>query len=185
MKRPLIAALMLLALACHFPGFPGSEFQPQATATPTFGEGFPEDPTPQPVEPSPTPPTTATPDNEGADLVPTPTVTPTNTPTLTPSPEAIEPGPPLTFQDPAWELLMWSRIPDTNDWQGTIRLYVNGGTPPYRSQLEDQPIVQDLDVPARWRLCSAMPATVRVWSADEQMAQTTIWVPGVGCPENN
>ncbi len=31
--------------------------------------------------------------------------------------------------------------------------------------------------------CAAMPATIRVWSADGQFLQTTIWVPGVGCSD--
>jgi hypothetical protein len=85
------------------------------------------------------------------------------------------------FQDPAWELTTWQRVPNSNDWQGTLRIRVNGGTAPYRAQLENQAIVNGLDVPARWRICAAMPATIRVWSADGQSAQTTIWVPEVGC----
>ena len=197
-KRPLLlralgVALMLATLACNFPGLP--EAWPlgtaKGTATPELpgtqenqpGPGEGTETTPQPLDtpmspdasPTVTPQISVTPS-------PTPTATPTPTPTATPEP--VRPGPPLVFQDPAWELITWQRVPNSNDWQGTIRVRINGGTPPYRAQLENQSIVNGLDVPARWRICAAMPATIRVWSADGQSAQTTIWVPEVGCANN-
>jgi hypothetical protein len=78
----------------------------------------------------------------------------------------------------------WHPVPDSGEWEGTLRLNVQGGTPPYRAQLEDHEIVQGLDVPARWRRCKAMPATVRVWSADGQMAEAKIWVWEIGCEDD-
>ena len=109
----------------------------------------------------------------------TTTLTPTPTLTLTPTSESVKPGPPLTFLDPPWELLTWRE--DAGDWVGTIRARIAGGTPPYQTQLENQEIVSGLEVPARWRLCKPMPATLRVWSADNQFAQKTIWVYEIGC----
>ncbi len=117
----------------------------------------------------------------------TATVTPTGTPTktkqifatATPAP----PGPPLGFSDPPWSFVEWHQVPGTGDYDGTITLNVVGGTPPYRSQLEDQPIVDGVNVPIHWRLCQPMPATVRVWSADGQEVETKIWVWKVGCKE--
>ncbi|MGC9350115.1 MAG: hypothetical protein ACP5JG_18390 [Anaerolineae bacterium] len=41
-----------------------------------------------------------------------------------------------------------------------------------------------LEVQARWRLCKAMPATIRVWSADGQEAETAIWVWELGCEDD-
>ena len=78
----------------------------------------------------------------------------------------------------------WHRIPETDDWEGTLRIHVTGGTAPYRSQLENQEIVDGLEVQARWRLCKAMPATIRVWSADEQVVDTGIWVWELGCSDD-
>lgn len=88
----------------------------------------------------------------------------------------------MSFLDPAWELVEWHKLAGTDDWEGTIRAHITGGTAPYRTQLENGDIVQGLDVPARWRLCSAMPATIRVLSADGQDIHKGIWVYEVGCP---
>jgi hypothetical protein len=93
----------------------------------------------------------------------------------------VEPGPPLAFEDPAWELVEWHPLAETGEWEGTLRLHVTGGRAPYQSQLEVGDIVSGLEVPARWRLCRAMPATVRVWSADGQTAHTQIYVWEIGC----
>lgn len=189
MRKWLIVLLMVVTLACNFPGFPefGSETpetDPIAeTATPETGDEAPAEnrATPAPLE-SPTPEGfTATP-TPSPTLTPSPTPTPTLTPTTTS--QAVQPGPPLAFQEPAWEIAEWQQIPETSDWEGTIRLRITGGTAPYRAQLENQPVVDGLLVPARWRICSAMPATVRVWSADGQRVETKIWVPGVGCVDN-
>lgn len=184
--KGLGALLVLLTLACNFPGFPEG-WHPlrstEATATPEIPgtEATPQpgenpEATPEPLETPGSPRTSPSP-------TPSPTVTATPTPTPTETPEEISPGPPMAFLDPAWELVTWQQIPDTGDWQGTLRVRVTGGTAPYRAQLENQTIVSGLDVPARWRMCAAMPATIRVWSADGQFLQTTIWVPGVGCSD--
>jgi hypothetical protein len=45
-------------------------------------------------------------------------------------------------------------------------------------------MVQGLELPARWRRCKAMPATVRVWSADGQSAEAKIWVWEIGCEDD-
>lgn len=183
MRRWIVVLLLLLTLACNFPGFadtlppPESSATPSAVAQPGATQTLESQATPAPFE---------TPMEPGAQ--PSPTQSPTATATMTPtpgatsSPDAVQPGPPLTFQNPAYELVEWHEIPGTNDWEGTIRIRIDGGRPPYRSQLEDGEIVEGLDVPARWRLCADMPATIRVWSADGQYAQTPIWVSGVGCP---
>jgi hypothetical protein len=117
----------------------------------------------------------------------TTTLTPTATATLTDTSDIIAttapPGPPLSFNDPAWEFIEWHHIPDTNDYEGTIRYHILGGTPSYRSQLEDGDIVEGLEVTFRWQLCKPMPATAHVWSADGQTASTRIWVWEVGCEE--
>ncbi len=126
---------------------------------------------------------------------PTPTLTPTATETPTVTPTATKgatetstptntpkPGPPLSFEDPSWELGEWHKIADTGEWEGTIRALITGGTPPYRSQLENGDIVNGLDMPVRWRLCKPMPATIRVISADGQDIHTAIWVWELGCP---
>jgi hypothetical protein len=194
MRKWMALLLVLLALACNFPGLPDN--WPSAAATSTTTPEIPQSDgeevdDPQKGEPELPPPPLETPTEQGELPTPTitpsvtstPTMTPTPTPTATATPEAVKPGPPLTFQDPSWELVAWERVPGTNDWQGTIRIHVNGGTPDYRAQLEDHPIVDGLDVPARWRLCSAMPATIRVWSADGQQAHTSIWVQEVGCSD--
>lgn len=185
--KGLGALLLLLTLACNFPGFPEG-WHPLRSTEATATQEIPgTETTPQPGEsPEATPEPLETP---GSPLLPSPTPsptateTPTPTPTPTETPETVSPGPPLAFLDPAWELVTWQQVPNANDWEGTLRIRVTGGTPPYRAQLENQTIVSGLDVPARWRLCAAMPATVRVWSADGQFKQTTIWVPEVGCAD--
>lgn len=180
--------LLLLSLACNFPGFPGAATltipatEALTEATPS-GEG-PENPVDD-VLATPAPLETATP--EGFSASPTPTrtstVTPTPSPTATPTPEAVEPGPPLAFAAPAWTFRAWQQIEGTSDWEGEIEIHVTGGRPPYRAQLEDRAIVDGLIVTARWQLCRAMPATIRVWSADGQAISQSIWVSGVGCDD--
>jgi len=187
MRRWLIVLCSLtLALACNFPGFPGLNpaLPPTETVTPEDLPGETEDAADpqdddQSIKSTPHPLETPTP--KGAAGTATPTMTPTPTTTATPTPQPIVPGPPLSFEDPAWELVEWHQIPETNDWEGTIRIHVTGGTAPYRSQLENQEIIGGLEVQARWRLCTAMPATIRVWSADEQYVHTGIWVWELGC----
>ena len=195
MRRWLIVLCSLtLVLACNFPGFPGVNpaLPPTETATPEDLRGETEDATdPQDdgpgIKSTPAPLETPTPETSAGTATPTmtptltATATATATPTTTPTPQPIVPGPPLSFGDPAWELVEWHQIPETNDWEGTLRIRVTGGTAPYRSQLENQEIVGGLEVQARWRLCTAMPATIRVWSADEQVVDTGIWVWELGC----
>ena len=134
---------------------PSPEDEPTATHTPTS-------------TPSLTPTIAPT-----ATKKPTATSTPTNTPKV---------GPPMTFQEPAWELVEWHQIEGTGEWEGTIRARITGGTPPYRTRLETNEIVTGLDMPVRWRLCKPMPATIRVFSADGQEIHTAIWVYELGCP---
>ncbi len=180
----LIALLLMITLACNFPGLPARPFDPGPTDTPAAvpadedeEESDPEEPSvDQDVDPTETPTATATPTATS-----TATPTPTATPTLTPTAKAIQPGPPLTFNDPAWELVEWHPIPDSGEWEGILRLNISGGTPPYRAQIENRPIVNGLEVTTKWRLCKAMPATVRVWSADGQQAETAIYVWELGC----
>ena len=149
-----------------------------------------------------TPQATST-DAQSPDDNPTATHTATNTPTLTPTATetpTVKPtitvkatatstptntpkvGPPLVFEDPAWELVEWHSIGSTGEWEGVLRAQISGGTPPYRSQLENQDIVNGLDIPVRWRLCKPMPATIRVMSADGQEIHKAVWVYEVGCP---
>lgn len=184
MQRSIIMVLLvLLTLACNFPGFPDTLPPPASSATPDAE--VPADTTPaSEAQTTPAPFETLTEPSEQPSPTPSLTATATITATsdVTPTPGTVQPGPPLAFQEPAWELVEWHQIPGTSDWEGTIRIHITGGRPPYRSQLEDQEIVDGLDVHARWRLCADMPATLRVWSADGQYAQTTIWVPAVGCP---
>jgi len=178
--------LVATSLACYFPGF-GDTSTP--TATSESGDQTEESETATPSE-------TATLDPEESATVdaaetPTPTLTPTVTltptataaltPTVTATAAPVRPGPPLTFLDPPWEFVEWHEDPGTNEWVGTLRARVSGGTPPYRAQLEDQAIVAGLEVPARWRMCKPMPATIRVWSADGQAVHKAIWVYEVGC----
>ena len=175
----LIALLLLITLACNFPGLPARPFDP----APSSDEGE----APDEGEPGdggtlePTATGTATPTPQATQ---TETPTPTVTPTLTPTVKAIEPGPPLVFGDPAWELVEWHPVPGTGEWEGTLRLNISGGSPPYRAQIEDNPLINGLEVTTRWRLCKAMPATVRVWSADGQQAETGIYVWELGCEED-
>ena len=201
MRRWLIVLCSLtLVLACNFPGFPGLNPSLPPTETVILEDlpGETEDTADsqdndQDIKSTPHPLETPTPEGSAGTatltMTPTPTATvtatatPTATATATATPQPIVPGPPLSFKDPAWQLVEWHQIPETNDWEGTIRIHVTGGTAPYRSQLENQEIVGGLEVQARWRLCSAMPATIRVWSADEQVAHTGIWVWELGCSD--
>ncbi|MBN1248047.1 MAG: hypothetical protein JXC32_10345 [Anaerolineae bacterium] len=187
----LILLLLILSLACNFPGFPGAA--PPGTlptATPEDAPAEGGDISPGETQPTPAPLETATPeggtDGGSASFTPTPTPTATQTPTPTPTttPKAVPPGPPLSFEEPAWTLGPWHQVEGTSDWEGTLDIHVQGGTPPYRSQLEDHEIVEGLTVTARWRLCKAMPATVRVWSADGQSIERQIWVWELGCDDD-
>lgn len=126
--------------------------------------------------PTVTPTPTAT---EKPATAPTATKKPTATSTVTPKPQ---PGPPMSFLEPAWELVEWHKLGDTGEWEGTLRARITGGTPPYRSRFENNDFVTGLDMPVRWRLCKPMPATIRVVSADGQDIHTGIWVFEVGCP---
>ena len=110
---------------------------------------------------------------------PTATKKPTATSTATPKPQ---PGPPMSFLDPAWELVEWHKLGDTGEWEGTLRARITGGSPPYRSRFENNDFVNGLDMPVRWRLCKPMPATIRVQSGDGQDIHIGIWVYEVGCP---
>jgi hypothetical protein len=185
-RRWLIALLLIITLACNFPGLPSRPFDPGPTETPSSPSSDEEDVSDpdtsnddEDTEPTATETATPTP-RATATETPTPSVTPTLTPTV----RVIEPGPPLVFNDPSWELVEWQPVPGTGEWEGTLRLNVSGGTPPYRAQIEDKPIVSGLEVTTRWRLCKAMPATVRVWSADDQQAETQIYVWELGCEED-
>ena len=176
-KSLLMIALgvwLLIVLACNFPGIA----EPAPTQTPIIYVTV--------LVATPTPPEAAPPATDPAvESTPTETVTATATITATASrPTAtVPPGPPLSFDDPPWEFVEWHHIPDTSDYEGTIRYHVIGGTPPYQSQLEDGPIVDGLEITFRWRLCEPMPATARVWSADGQAASTRIWIWQVGCED--
>lgn len=177
----VVVGLLLGSLACNFPGAPSFS---SGVATPT-----PEvyvtvlvvtataDATPVSTEIA----ATAT-----LSVTVTPTATATLTPTATPSgptptPTLAPPGPALVFLDPGWELKEWHEASGTGEWEGVIKVNVDGGVPPYRVQLENQEIVAGLELPARWRLCKVMPATVRVWSADGQEASSAIWIGELGC----
>jgi len=185
-----VMGLLLFASACSLPNF-----APAATQTPSvYVTVLVATPTPDAAvtiakvtptlsTPAPTAMLTAT-ATLSVTLTPTTTVTltptaipagPTGTPTLAPM------GDPLAFGDPAWELVVWHAIEDTNDWEGTIRLHIVGGVAPYRFQIEDNPISDTNEVVIRWRICKPMPATARVWSADGQIASTAIWVWELGC----
>jgi hypothetical protein len=225
MRKTLIILLILLTLACNFPGFPDilsgkkvTEPSPEVlpkteetdikvdepeqddnenpdvdtgspTSTPTLTPTATETPKPTSTdsalsEPDPTatdtPTPTATPTATAKPVVkPTATTRPTDTSTPTNTPKV---GPPMTFADPAWELVEWHKLGDTGEWEGTIRARITGGTSPYRSRFENQDIVNGLDMPVRWRLCKPMPATIRVISADGQDIHIGIWVYEVGCP---
>lgn len=181
-----VGVWLLIVLACNFPGIaePASTQTPIVyvtvlVATPTPSESAPTA-TNAAIEPTPTDVLTAT-------ATITTTLTPTATATLTATvsrPTAtVPPGPPLSFDDPPWEFVEWHPISETSDYEGIIRYHVIGGTPPYRSQLEDGSIFEELEVTFRWRLCEPMPATARVWSADGQTASTGIWIWPVGCEE--
>lgn len=179
-KWLLIGCAVVLVLACNFPGFPGAEPTPgdlegEVNASPTASFSV-DEPTPE------APTATATPPAEQE--LPTPTETPEETDMPTPSPTAtqVPPGPPLGFRDPAWELVDWKEIPGTGEWEGTLRALVTGGRAPYRAQIDDHDIVAGLRIPVEWRLCQPWPATLRVWSADGQSAETGIWIWEVGCP---
>ena len=221
-RKWLIVLLLMVTLACNFPGLPTRPFDTPPTETPNVvtpdeetdletqepetvepetdepdpdesetEEADPEDTkteepdTPKEVDPTATDTSTPEPPTATPTATPKPaakpTLTSTPTPTPTPTAKAVEPGAPLTFNDPAWELVEWHRIPDSGEWEGTLRLSISGGTPPYRSQIENRPIVNGLEVTTKWRLCKAMPATVRVWSADGQQAETGIYVWELGC----
>lgn len=187
----IILGSLTLALACNFPGFPelNPDLAPTETSPTTDLPGEIED-TSEPqdndqgTKPTPRPLETPTPAGLPDTPAPTTTQTPTATPDASPTPEPVVPGPPLSFKDPAWELVEWHQIPETDDWEGIISIHVTGGTAPYSSQLENQEIVEGLEVQARWRICKAMPATIRVWSADEQYVDTGIWVWELGCNDD-
>ena len=180
-----IGIWLLIVLACNFPGFSG----PAPTQTPiVYVTVLVATPTPSEAAPTSTSAIEAIPtDALTATATITTTLTPTATATLTDTPiiatATVPPGPPLSFDDPSWEFVEWHPVPDTSDYEGTIRYHVIGGTPPYRSQLEDGPIFEELEVTFRWRLCEPMPATARVWSADGQTASTGVWIWPVGCEE--
>jgi hypothetical protein len=183
----IIVALSALALACNFPGWatPVSEASPTTESQTTESAATPIlAPTETDVLVKPTAlPATAT-----LTVTMTPTATATLTPTATPAgptatPTLAPPGPPLSFDDPAWELVEWHEVADANEWEGIIRAHVVGGVPPYRFQIEDKPVSDSADLVVRWRLCKAMPATIRVWSADGQQAGTVIWVWELGCKD--
>ena len=211
MRKSLVIILILLTLSCNFPGFPDSfnfkkVAEPNPEMPPDTGDTSPEVDEPQQDDsgenpddidagsPTSTPTATATntpspKDDPTATHTPTPTLTPTatkkaaptstHTPTPTYTPKI---GPPMTFEDPAWELVGWHKLGDTGEWEGTIRARITGGTPPYRSRFEVNDFVDGLDMPVRWRLCKPLPATIRVISADGQDIHTAIWVTEVGCP---
>ncbi len=195
MRKRLFWAItfILLILACNMPGIAG----PGVGSTPTpivYVTVLVVTPTPDDspaVTSQPSAELTATRNPMlTATTTPSVTLTPTTTLTITPKPSSKGPtatptlaplGPPLGFGDPAWELVNWHEIADTNDWEGVIRIHAVGGVPPYRYQIEDKPISDSLDVFMRWRLCKPMPGTLRVWSADGQVAHTSIWVWELGC----
>ncbi len=164
---PMVLLLLVLSLACNAPGF-----GPEPVSTPLPAEvatAIPETEPPPEIAPTETP------------LPRTRIVPPERTPPAKATHTAVPTGAPLTFGEPAWELVEWHEVPDTGDWEGTIKVNVVGGTPPYRYQLEDHPIREEPELTARWRLCKAMPATIRVWSADGQHVSTPIWVWELGC----
>lgn len=196
MRKSLIwvATFVLLVLACNMPGIgSGTGLTPTPivyvtvlVATPTLDDG------------------SATTDRPSAELTATLTprfnatttlsftLTPTTTLTVTPKPTfkgatttpTLAPlGPPLGFENPAWELVEWHEIAGVNEWEGVIRIHAVGGVPPYRYQIEDRPISESLDVIMRWRLCEPMPGTIRIWSADGQEAHSAIWVWELGCDD--
>ena len=185
MRKRLIIVIAFLLLACNLPNVTA----PLAGPTPTpvvYVTVIVATPTAEPVIEK----TTVTPQTTVPTRWPTPTKSPTATPSPTPTagtplptrtPTLVPPGPPLGFADPAWELKEWHQVEETGEWEGVIKINIVGGAPPYRTQLEDQPIVEGNEVPARWRLCKMMPATVRVWSADGQEAKTPIWIGELGC----
>jgi len=184
MRAWIVVALSVLVLACNFPGWatPVSDVYPTAESQITESA----------VTSTSAPTATNVPTALSARATLTATLTPTATATLTPTatpagptatPTLAPQGPPLSFDDPSWELVEWHEVADANEWEGIIRVHVIGGVPPYRFQIEDKPVSDSADLIARWRLCKAMPATIRVWSADGQEASTVIWVWELGCKE--
>lgn len=187
MRVWIIVALSVLVLACNFPGWatPVSEAPPTAESQITESTVTPAS-TPRATHVLPKPTALSTTATLTATLTPTATatLTPTATPTgPTATPTLAPPGPPLSFDDPAWELVEWHEVADINEWEGIIRVHVVGGVAPYRFQIEDKPVSDSADLIVRWRLCKAMPATIRAWSADGQEASTVIWVWELGCKD--
>lgn len=191
-----IMALLLLTLACSLPSLAPAPNPTQTpivyvtvlVATPTADpEAASSTTTPSPL-PLPPPPTQTLSATATLSVTATPTGTVTITPTATPDGPTATPtlatmGDPLAFDDPSWELVVWHEVPDTNDWEGTIRLHVLGGVAPYRFQIEEGEISNSNELLVRWRICQPMPATARVWSADGQLAHTSVWVWELGCKD--
>lgn len=189
-----IIASMLLMFACNMPGIAGSGTG--ETPTPAvYVTVLVATPTPDAEADATSPSLTTTPNTTGTPNVTatlSATLTPTGTLTVTPTATATGPtatptlapmGDPLGFGDPPWELMKWHELTGTDNWEGIIRVHAVGGVPPYRYQIEDKPVSESLDLLVQWRLCKPMPATVRIWSADGQVAHTSIWVWELGCKD--
>ncbi|MBN2003440.1 MAG: hypothetical protein JXA21_08800 [Anaerolineae bacterium] len=186
-----VITFILLMLACNMPGISGSGSTPTPVIYVTVLIATPSSENATTSTSLPELTVTLTP-GFNATTTPSVTLTPTATHTITPTPTSKGPtatptfaplGPPLGFGDPAWELVEWHEIADTNEWEGIIRIHAVGGVPPYRYQIEDRPASESSDVAMRWRLCKPMPGTIRVRSADGQEAHTSIWVWELGCKD--
>ncbi len=176
-----VAGMMVAAsaLACNAPAD-----TPVVTGAPSAGTGVP--PATESVT-SPTPPPAET-EAVSPTLSASPPGTPTvETPSPTPTPTATQPAEvePLEIGSPGFDMVDWSPLPGTGEWEGQLRITFSGGVPPYQFALEgNQPQDENL-LTLRWRNCKNAPLTVRVLSGDGQEARKQIWIESPYCPESD
>jgi tetratricopeptide (TPR) repeat protein len=116
----------------------------------------------------------------------TPTATNTPTPTSTPEPTATPrmptavPGP-LHIRRPYVWFHERHAIPGSNEWEGYLGIFYEGGAAPLRFAIEGQPPQGDNYIYIHWQKCRPIPITLHVWSSDGQEAHETVQLPG-WCP---
>jgi len=174
-----VAGMMVAAsaLACNAP-----VETPVVTPSPSAGAEAPSA-TDTPVFPTPSPQETEVASPTLSPTRSTPAETPSPTPTVTPTqPAEVEP---LEIGNPGFEIVDWSPLPGTGEWEGHLRITFSGGVPPYQFALEGNEPQDENLLTLRWRNCKSAPLTVRVLSGDGQEARKQIWIESPYCPESD
>jgi len=193
------SALVASSLACNAPSpaSSGDQQSPSPSVTPYVASTEPagaDKASPAPTDESgaktqateiPVATQTPQPTATQKPVLPTATNTPsapTSTATLTPTATASQQAEPLTITGQGFEIADWQKLPDTDEWEGHLRITFTGGLPPYTFALENNEPQSENSLEIRWRKCVAAPLTAHVWSSDGQEAHKGIWVESPWCP---